>query len=489
MSASTAHAYTTERPRLAEHEARWEDLFRRSGFTRTPHSFFALFRSFSIVQMAILGNILDRTVGFVPTKAMSQRPEWVRITEREFARMLGASENGIALALDALEEKAVIESRTVGRNKEYRVLMENWAKVSPKAPRRLTRKPPAVEVDLLEPDDDDDDLEDEEIRASTAPRQRAALRVAGGKRKEPLVLFPGKDTAVPLSEVCSGSQCPLHNGRIEGDDKEAAKKRRTEAAQPVTDGIPPVECGNKKGVVLTGETGQFDLAGLSLRYRNLQAQPVALVARVEAGVLDLAVSPVVELQTNWSDLELGLNRLLQERLGPVPAKVLERIELERGAATDAQILAKLQSRGKLFENPRASWGGVLLLVKEAAENCARAAATELGAARRDHEKQEAEYAEAYMSGLAEARRLLADPFLPTEDRNSLLRMYKELHDWTPSESEIAKTVEGHAIRSAKTLADRTASAAAKRIARERMDQIQGSYPEIAAMVAAMGRPN
>jgi len=132
-AAATAHARPQQQPLLSNllpHEIAWNDYFARSGFVRTPHVFFThLIRALSDIERGVVGLILQRTVGAPTSRREPNRPEWIKVTESEFARICDCSVNGVSNALERLEECGAIEAQRVGRTKQYRVRLDAWERI------------------------------------------------------------------------------------------------------------------------------------------------------------------------------------------------------------------------------------------------------------------------------------------------------------------------------------------------------------------------
>jgi hypothetical protein len=119
------------------------------GYTAVPHSYFTrLFRCCTHVQMAIIGNVLDQTIGAEPNRKTNLRPDWTRITESQFAKLTGVTRDGVTKALSSIvydaehpnpRSKNLIEVRAAGRGREYRAMVENFAKAVERPQRELQR--------------------------------------------------------------------------------------------------------------------------------------------------------------------------------------------------------------------------------------------------------------------------------------------------------------------------------------------------------------
>lgn len=240
----------------------------RGGWTPVPNSFFThVMRACSQFEQAILSLILFRTAG----DAQGGRPDWVQLSEQQLARFLDGHPNGISRAITRLEEMGAIESRRVGRAKQYRAIVEGWDKLTPRKPRKIEPKP-------VEDDEDDAETSGPTITAEALP-------------KPVLVILPGVKGKVPLSEACpQGAACCLvqqyeanktgTTTTLEcGNSGDKAKMGRT---------ITTLECGNPANsgdtaidqppTLLDPEFSAFyDLIDSLLSARLLQPPPMAIL--------------------------------------------------------------------------------------------------------------------------------------------------------------------------------------------------------------------
>lgn len=232
----------------------------RGGWTPVPNSFFThVMRACSQFEQAILSLILFRTAG----DAQGGRPEWVQLSEQQLARFLDGHPNGISKAIGRLEEMGAIESRKVGRAKQYRAIVEAWDKLTPRKPRKV--EPKRVE----EPEEDSGaELRDEEAVA--------ALKMAAAP-KEVLVILPGQKKPRPLAETCpGGANCELVR-------RYAAKEQRTTTTLEWRNASPAVPSDaaadrNPPPTLLDPEFSAFyDLIDSLLSTRLLQPPPLAIL--------------------------------------------------------------------------------------------------------------------------------------------------------------------------------------------------------------------
>ena len=231
----------------------WES----SGWTKTPRAFFKkLFRVFSQVELGVLGNILDDSVG------RRGEADWVEVREPELARLVNCHVNSVGAALDKLEALSAIEARKSPRDKrvkQYRVLIHNWAKITEREARKLDRKGPGT-AGVVESAEVDAALDDRP--------QKAALTVI--QAKVPMVTLPGAKQPVPLAEACPhGSECEL----VQRYAKGAANARRRPHDPPRLNGeITTVDCGDSRPA-LNGDFHRFQRFVAQALTKRLNAPP------------------------------------------------------------------------------------------------------------------------------------------------------------------------------------------------------------------------
>jgi DNA-binding MarR family transcriptional regulator len=319
----------------------WES----SGWTKTPRAFFKkLFRVFSQVELGVLGNILDDSVG------RRGEADWVEVREPELARLVNCHVNSVGAALDKLEALSAIEARKSPRDKrvkQYRVLIHNWAKITEREARKLDRKGPgtagAVEVEAAEVDAAVDDRP-----------PKAALTVI--QAKVPMVTLPGAKQPVPLAEACPhGSQCEL----VQRYAKGAANARRRPSDPPRLNGeITTVDCGDSRPA-LNGDFHRFQRFVAQALTKRLNAPPPGglieeLYRRLEQervpfetfvlrfGLRERAVRSYGFLRCIVDDCVAAVNQSRQ-MVGDAkrtPAAVVERVQREAKRAA-----AALRNRG------------------------------------------------------------------------------------------------------------------------------------------------
>jgi hypothetical protein len=294
----------------------------RGGWTPVPNSFFThVMRACSQFEQAILSLILFRTAG----DAQGGRPEWVQLSEQQLARFLDGHPNGISKAIGRLEEMGAIESRKVGRAKQYRAIVEAWDKLTPRKPRKV--EPKRVE----EPEEDADaELRDEEAVA--------ALKMAAAP-KEVLVILPGQKKPRPLAETCpGGANCELVR-------RYAAKDKRMTSTP---------ECGD------SGETANTGRTTTTLEWRN--ASPA-----VPSDAAADRNPPPTLLDPEFSAFYDLIDSLLSTRLlQPPPLAILE-TQFERLKAHDVP-LDYVEARVKLRINAFRSYG----LLEHVVTDCIKA---------------------------------------------------------------------------------------------------------------------
>lgn len=316
MSAAAATAsFPPHARRSARADAPLPDWVQRGGWTPVPNTFFShVMRACSQFEQAILALILFRTAG----DDRAGRPEWVQLSEKQLANYLDGHPNGISRAIDRLEAEGAIESRQVGRAKQYRVVVEAWDKLPARKPRKIEPKREEVAAS-----DDEDATTD-----ATQPRDT-----------EVLVILPGVKGKHPLTEVCpSGADCCLLKSV-------KANKQGT---------IATLQCGdldekaNIRGTIATLQCGNHSP---NLRYAaesNQRSAPTLLDGEFSDfyGLIDSILSP----------------RLLQ----PPPMAILE-TQFERLKAHDVP-LDYVEARVKLRINAFRSYG----LLEHVVTDCIKA---------------------------------------------------------------------------------------------------------------------
>jgi hypothetical protein len=162
----------------------WEQSDRpRDWWAKTKSSYFKelIRRVAGLVEFGIVGNIIDETEGAYPKPR-----EWAAVTEKQFAEVLAVTEEAVHRALDELEEKKFIESRSHGRRKEYRALPDNFDQGEERV--RAEKKPPQSET---------------ENKPRETPRPFQPLVLRAGLRSEPIDLGC-EVTRVRCENFCTG---------------------------------------------------------------------------------------------------------------------------------------------------------------------------------------------------------------------------------------------------------------------------------------------
>ncbi len=239
----------------------WE----RSGWTKTPRAFFKkLFRALTHVELGVLGNILDDSVG------RSGEADWVEVKEPDLARLVNCHVNSVGAALDKLEQLSAIEARKSPRDKrvkQYRVLINNWAKITEREARKLERKGPASAGGAGTRDAIEPEPTREAAAVVSRGESKAALTVI--KAKVPMVMLPGAKGAVPLAEACPhGAACELVRQFTTGAN---AGRTGTDAAK-VSGEITTVDSGDS-GSHLNGDFHRFEAFVAKALTKRLNAPP------------------------------------------------------------------------------------------------------------------------------------------------------------------------------------------------------------------------
>ena len=194
-------------PKKAESRYEIPAKWTARGYTTVPHSYFErAFRAFDGIAAGVLGLLMRHTVG----ERRTAEWEWYQITQLQFAKLLNCHENGVARAIQTLEEAGVIESRKRGRNNEYRVLPENLDTLSTKPQRKLQLVPPTSPASAGDDGEGEEEKGSASFGASSPLSAFEAARAAAGAKPVALVLMPGERQVKPLGHVCpSGVDCPI----------------------------------------------------------------------------------------------------------------------------------------------------------------------------------------------------------------------------------------------------------------------------------------
>jgi len=176
------------------------------------------------------------------------RPERARLSHSDLAKMVGATPNGVSLAIKSLEVNKLIEptqpeGRGRGATKAYRLAVENWTRWVQDPDVRVSR-----------------------AAVSNKPRKASknAVPVAPEPDPEPIVTITkaGEETTLPISEACDNHQCPIRCGHF-GTPQET-----------------PTQLGDKKAK--TVDTKEFKVPAISVFPSDQPAAPVALPAPVHS---------------------------------------------------------------------------------------------------------------------------------------------------------------------------------------------------------------
>lgn len=327
------------------------DWAQRGNWTPMPNAFFThVMRACSQFEQAILSLILYRTAGDV----QRGRPEWVRLSETQIARFLKGHPNGISRAIGNLEEMGAIESRRVGRAKEYRAVVEAWDQLTPREARKV--EPKQTTKPTAEAHEEDAEL--------SAPVPSAALRQAP-LQNQVLVILPGQRKPLPLADACpGGSNCELvKRYRVTGS---GANRTRINATPECGDRSPSFRHEeNKQGMIPTPECGD---RSPTVRQNGQQGPPRG---------------PVL-LDGEFQQFYALIDGLLADRLAQPPPMAI--LETQYARLREADVpLGYLETRLRLRLNKFRSYGLLEYVVSDciAAVQQARASGERADACRAD----------------------------------------------------------------------------------------------------------
>jgi hypothetical protein len=163
------------------HQVAWDLYLNRVKFCRVPKTYLEHVARVcsSALQSNVVLHVLFSTVG-APDNRAGEKPEWCEVAMSKLAKTYGATINGVAGAIAKVVDAGILEARTKGRGKEYRVLFDNWT---------AALKP----IDLDGPEepeiggDEEHAPDDEELAAATQQAGKPFV-LARGKRSSPIAL-------------------------------------------------------------------------------------------------------------------------------------------------------------------------------------------------------------------------------------------------------------------------------------------------------------
>ncbi|MCU0226458.1 MAG: hypothetical protein MUF01_02360 [Bryobacterales bacterium] len=259
-----------------------------------PNAFFThVMRACSQFEQAVLALVLFRTAG----DAQRGRPTWVRLSEEQLAKHLDGHPNGISRAIGNLEEMGAIESRRVGRAKEYRAVVEAWDKLAPRTPRKIEPKRSVAAL-----------AEDLPVAAL---RENAPAEVAPAADPTVFVILPGEKSKRALREVCpAGDGCCLVQAH-------AANKPGT---------IPTLECGDRSPSILPVANKQGMIPTLECGDRSPDVRPV-----------DDGDGVPVLLNGDFQEFYALIDGLLSAKLAQQPPMAILETQFARMKAADVPL--------------------------------------------------------------------------------------------------------------------------------------------------------
>jgi DNA-binding transcriptional ArsR family regulator len=275
-------------------------------WTPIPNTFFeSAMRKLTGLESQVLGLIARFTYG----DDRANRPEWATVSLTKFATYCGASKNGVALALDRLERAGAIKAERVGRDKRYRVAIQELDK--------LKDLPPAEgeSVEVEEDEETGDETSAVRVKADDVP----TIRI--GKHSLPL-------SAVKFCKDCADKVIDAVKAAMEPAGAASADKaNETRTIVPVTGTIePPVSM----------EAAQKANKGRMI---------VPLSGTIEASDAEDA--------TNLATLESHLSKLFAKKLGEAPPRRLTApalAELRAAGVPIGDLLSRIDARRGVFHS-------------------------------------------------------------------------------------------------------------------------------------------
>ena len=268
-------------------------------WTPIPNTFFeSAMRKLSPLESQVLGLVARFTYG----DDRNQRPEWATISLNKFAEFCGASKNGVALALDRLARAGAIDAERVGREKRYRVAIQELDK--------LKELPPDEDETTAEEESDETGNETSATRVKTED----VPTIRFGKHSVPL-------SAVEFCKGCAQKVIDAVKTATEPTNAASAEKANEERT------IVPVSGAIEAKKANTGRT------------------IVPISGTIEASDAEDA--------TNLATLETHLSKLFAKKLGEAPPRRLTAPAIAELRAADVplgDLLARIEARRGVFNS-------------------------------------------------------------------------------------------------------------------------------------------
>lgn len=241
-------------------------------------------------------------------------------TQAKLAKLLKVHLVTVQEALDELERAGAIAKRKEGARKLYDLLVDNWAKVRSKPRPKVEEMPAPEEADASEP-------------AAEAPRKPLqSVSIARGKARE---------IAIPAAITCRAVRCA------------------NESAFPL----------DVEARIIAGEQPGADTIELAIREKGAVSQHAPDASK---GVNPERPSQKTGCLDELSALRDMLNRALGAHLGFVPEQDLAAIGTALNGCPVDHLARRLHQRRAMFTGGKGTWGGVLLLARDASSAFAAA---------------------------------------------------------------------------------------------------------------------
>lgn len=381
MSAAAAKSAAAELP--APKVRRLPPWTRRNiAWRALPETYFTvLVHELSPAAFALAGLML----------CLAGEEEYCDVMQSKLAKLLKMHLVTVGEALDELERAGAIAKRKVGNRKVYDLLVDTWKSVKCRPRPKVEEMPAAEEAEASEPAAD----------ATRKPLQ--SVSIARGK---------ARDIAIPAAITCRAVRCA------------------NESAFPL----------DVEARIIAGEQGA-DLIELAIREKSAISQH-APDANKE--VKPETPSHLTGYLSELNPLREMLNRALGAHLGFVPDNDLAAIGTALNGCPIDHLARRLHQRRAMLVGGKGTWGGVLLLARDASSAFAAAssmpatpaapspAPVELAEDRRaEYEAHCERQAQAWLDALApEARnKLLA------EKTREIKRQFAAAAYWSPKQIE------------------------------------------------------
>lgn len=244
-------------------------------------------------------------------------------TQAKLAKLLKVHLVTVQEALDEMERAGAIAKRKEGARKLYDLLVDNWRNVRSKPRPKVEEMPAPEEPDATEP------------AADAARKPLQSVSIARGKTR---------DIAIPPAITCRAVRCA----------NESAFAIAVEAR------------------IIAGEQPGADTIELAIREKSAISQHAP---DANKGVNPERPSEKTGCLDELNALRDMLNRALGAHLGFVPDNDLAAIGTALNGCPIDHLARRLHQRRAMLTGGKGTWGGVLLLARDASSAFAAASAT------------------------------------------------------------------------------------------------------------------